>query len=206
MSEPTLETIDPRIRRTRQLLQQGLSKLLEHKDFDKISVLEIADAAAVNRATFYDHYTDKYSLLECLVGSRFQELLSQRRVQFDGTCPSAWRSVVLALCDYLAQMQGSALKRPLQPHMESAIVAVLRRILLDGIRTHTSAHAKSAESSEAGAIAITPEIRASTVSWAIYGGAKEWIESSPRCPASLAAEAIVVLVTPMFSAGVLRPS
>ena len=34
------------------------------KPFDEISVQDIAEAATVNRATFYDHYTDKYSLLE----------------------------------------------------------------------------------------------------------------------------------------------
>ena len=31
MTEGTLETLDPRIRRTRQLMQQALAKLLENK-------------------------------------------------------------------------------------------------------------------------------------------------------------------------------
>ena len=57
--------LDPRIRRTRRLLLHGLGKLLETKEFDKISVQDIAEAATVNRATFDDHYTDKFDLLEC---------------------------------------------------------------------------------------------------------------------------------------------
>jgi AcrR family transcriptional regulator len=74
----------------------------KRKDFDKISVQDIADAATVNRVTFYDHYPDKFALLQCVVGNRFQELLSRRGVSFNGTCASALRAIILAVCDYLA--------------------------------------------------------------------------------------------------------
>jgi AcrR family transcriptional regulator len=43
------------VRRTRVLLQQSLGKLLATKEFDKISVQDIAEEATVNRATFYEH-------------------------------------------------------------------------------------------------------------------------------------------------------
>jgi AcrR family transcriptional regulator len=57
---------DPRVLRTRKLLQAALSTLLKTKRFDEISVRDIADVAAVNRATFYDHYMDKHTLLKAL--------------------------------------------------------------------------------------------------------------------------------------------
>ena len=132
MAEGTCQTLDPRIRRTRQLLQQALEKLLETKEFDSISVQEIADAATVNRATFYDHYVDKLALLECMVAGRFFGLLVERNVQFDGNCAGALKAIVLATCDYLTGMQGSNCKR----HMESAIITVVRRVLLDGLKRH----------------------------------------------------------------------
>src|SRR6266568_3888255 len=106
MAELCMETVDPRIRRTRVLLQQALGKLLETKEFDKISVQDIAEAATVNRATFYDHYTDKFALLECMVGTRFGELLGTRGVQFNAGCSSALRGIVLGVCDYLATAPG----------------------------------------------------------------------------------------------------
>src|SRR6266567_9466143 len=106
MAETSCEVLDPRIRRTRQLLQQALENLLKLKVFDEISVQEIADAATVNRATFYDHYPDKSALLECLVASRFHQLLAERGVRFDGTCASALRAIALAVCDYLAGTPG----------------------------------------------------------------------------------------------------
>src|ERR1700732_1493087 len=106
------ETVDPRILRTRQLLCQGLEKLLREKDFDKISVQDIAEAATVNRVTFYDHYTDKFALLQCVVGSRFQELLTERGIKFDGTCSSALKAIVLGVCDYLSGTLGTDADRP----------------------------------------------------------------------------------------------
>src|SRR5947209_2944559 len=94
--------LDPRIRRTRLALQHALATLLQEKEFDKISVQDIAESAAVNRATFYDHYTDKFALLECMVGSRFEELLEARGIRFDSGCSGALRGIVMGVCDYVA--------------------------------------------------------------------------------------------------------
>ena len=186
MTEGTLETLDPRIRRTRQLMQQALDKLLEKKEFYEISVQDIADAATINRATFYDHYTDKFSLLECMVGSRFHDLLAERDLQFDATCQSALQAIVMALCDYLARMQGPDCKRELEPHMETAIIAVVRRTLLDGLQRHPRKDG------------IAPEMIAATVSGAIYGAAKEWVRTPDRCPPEEIAQTVMTLVTPIF--------
>ena len=138
MALETCETLDPRIRRTRQLLQQALEKLLETKEFEKISVQDVTEVATVNRATFYDHYADKFALLEAMVGCRFHALLAEREVQFDGTCGSALKAMVLAVCEYLTRMQGPGGGRQLEPHMESAIIAVVRRILMAVSYTHLS--------------------------------------------------------------------
>jgi AcrR family transcriptional regulator len=186
MTEGTLESLDPRIRRTRQLMQQALANLLEKKVFDEISVQDIADAATINRATFYDHYTDKFSLLECMVGSRFHDLLVERDLQFDATCQAALTAIVMALCDYLARMQGSDCKRQLEPHMETAVIAVVRRTLLEGLQRHPR---------EDG---IAPEMIAATVSWAIYGAAKEWLRTPDRCPPEEIAKTVMTLVAPIF--------
>ncbi len=78
---------DPRIRRTRKLLQGALAALMQTKSFDEISVQDITEAATVNRATFYDHYTDKFALLEALVAGGFHELLDARQVRYDTGCP-----------------------------------------------------------------------------------------------------------------------
>jgi AcrR family transcriptional regulator len=189
MADMCWETIDPRIRRTRLLLQQALGKLLEAKEFDKISVQDIAEAATLNRATFYDHYTDKFALLECMVGKRFGELLAARGVRFDGGCSSALRGIVLGVCDYLAATPRLDCERQLQmePHMESAVIAVVRRIILDGLQAHPP---------ESG---VSPEIMAATLSWAIFGAAKEWVRAPARVPSEEIADTVMRLVGPIFA-------
>src|ERR1700678_2851698 len=93
---------DPRIRRTRKLLQGALGILMKTKSFDEISVQDITEAATVNRATFYDHYTDKFALLDAMVAGGFHALPQERNVRYDGTCHSAASAIILAACDYLS--------------------------------------------------------------------------------------------------------
>ena len=190
MPETYTETIDPRIKRTRLLLQQALGKLLSEKDFDRISVQDIAEAATVNRATFYDHYPDKFALLECMVGQRFADLLAKRGVSFDGGCGSALRAIVLGVCDYLAAMPRLECVRQIQmePHLEAAVIAVVRRMLSEGIERHPPSNGVSAP------------ILAATLSWAIFGAAKEWVRTLDRTSSDAIADQIMALVTPIFLA------
>ena len=189
MADSPCKATDPRVRRTRQLLQRALEKLLETKAFETLSVQDITDAATLNRATFYDHYTDKFALLECMAAGRFHELLASRGVKFDGTCASALKAIVLGVCDYLRGLPALECERQrqLEPHLESAIIAVVRTMILQGIERHASGAAAS------------PEMIATTVSWAIYGGAKEWLRTPDRPPSEQAANTVMMLVTPILS-------
>jgi AcrR family transcriptional regulator len=200
------DTIDPRIRRTRELLQQALARLLESREFEKLSVQEITDAAGVNRATFYAHYPDKFALLECMVAAHFHALLAERGVVFDGTCSAALRGIVRGVCDYLAQTlcqspvcqspdsasdrQPAAIGLPqnqMAPHMESAVVAVVRTMLLNGLKQHPAASGDP------------PEMLAAMASWAIYGAAKEWAQTPNRPSSEEMAVVVVRLVAPILS-------
>jgi len=185
MSESCQDTVDPRIRRTRQLLQQALRRLLETKEFERISVQDIAEAATVNRATFYDHYQDKYALLQCMVAARFQDLLAERHVRFDQNCSTALQSIALVVCDYLLQ------SRQMQPHMEAAVIGVVRSMILDGLRKHPTSRE------------VSPEILATTASWAMYGAAKEWLQTPGRISSEEFAHTVVQLVAPILSIGAL---
>ncbi len=186
------EPVDPRIRRTRELLQQSLGRLLETKDFDRISVHEITDAAGVNRATFYAHYNDKFALLECMVATRFHALLDERGIVVAGGCTNALRGLVVGLCDFLsrATCPNTEPSRPLQPHMETALVAVLRRMLLDGIASHAQ---------EATAGTAPDSMRAAAVAWAIYGATREALNGAQQLPAEEIAQMVVAMVAPLFA-------
>jgi AcrR family transcriptional regulator len=187
-SELDPERLDPRIRRTRELLQSALQRLLETKSFEKISVGEIADEAALNRATFYDHYPDKLALLEGMVSTRFQSLLEQRNVVFDGGCGGAIMGIILAMCDYLTGLpvRDCAEHRRLEHHFESALTNVVRCMILTGLRKSTLP------------LAAPPELVAATVSGAIYGGVSEWARTPGRAPAEDVVRSIYSMVQPML--------
>jgi len=51
-------------RRTKQLFKVALMRLLETESFAYISVKDIVETADYNRTTFYNHYYDKYDLLD----------------------------------------------------------------------------------------------------------------------------------------------
>ena len=184
------EVRDPRIRRTRQLLQGALRTLMQNKSFDEISVQDITDTATVNRATFYDHYTDKFALLDAMIAGAFHALLHERSVRYDGTCPSAAAAIILAVCDYLAQTHtGTTVcqrQSAFEPLMEAAVIAAIRRVLMEGM--------PKAES----IAGLPPEMIATTASWAIYGAAKQWFQTPNRRSAEEVVPVILRLVLPVL--------
>lgn len=185
------QKLDPRIRRTRQLLQDALRRLLEEQEFDKITIQDIAEAATLNRATFYAHYPDKFALLEELIRVSFLQLLECRKIHFDGSCATAFQPVILAVCDYLAELQKSRSSRQHQfeAFVERTVIDQLRIILMDGFHRHPTERS------------IPPELIAATASWAIYGAAKQWVNTPERVPAEDFVGTAINLVQPILMAG-----
>jgi AcrR family transcriptional regulator len=186
------EKLDPRIRRTRQLLQDALRNLLNEKEFDKISVQDITEAATVNRATFYAHYDDKFALLGELIRVTFLALLAQRGAKFDGGC---FHVIILAVCDYLCELQKSHSfnQHQFEPFVEATVIDQIRIVLLDGFHRHPVERD------------IPAEMIAATASWAIYGAVKQWINTAERVSAEEFVSVAVELVRPIVMAGVIIP-
>lgn len=63
---------------TNQQLQDALLELMTTKPFEKITINNIADAAHVNRSTFYRYYDDKYQLLERIEDDLIEQIDSIR--------------------------------------------------------------------------------------------------------------------------------
>jgi AcrR family transcriptional regulator len=183
------DCLDPRTARTRLTLQRALAHLLESKEFEKISIQNVADTAQVNRVTFYDHYVDKYALLNAMVAERFNGLLAARNISYDGGCASALVALVQTVCDFLANAKDKRSRNAAgaRPQLESAVIAVLREMILVGLKGHRAK------------IPVSIEMLASSVSWAIYGAASEWAGTSPRCSSKKIADSIAKLVSPMLS-------
>lgn len=55
---------DRRVRKTKDALKKALLHLVCFKEPGSISIKELTETAAINRATFYDHYADIYELYD----------------------------------------------------------------------------------------------------------------------------------------------
>ena len=59
--------MDLRMIKTRRDIRNALLDLLDdNRSFESITVSQIARRANISRSTFYDHYSDKYALLNAL--------------------------------------------------------------------------------------------------------------------------------------------
>ena len=65
---------DRRVRRTKKLLTQALTQLLQEKQINEITVKELTDLADMNRGTFYLYYKDMFDMLEKIEDGLFEAL------------------------------------------------------------------------------------------------------------------------------------
>ena len=182
----TEEAVDPRVLRSRQLLMAALAKLLDRKEFDDISIQEIADEATLNRATFYLHYPDKNALLQAMTAARFQALIARRGLSFSD-CDGALRAIALGVCDYLAENTGCPSQLAKLP-LERSIVPVVEAMFREGGARHEAKQG------------VDPELLATAAAWAVFGAARRWFETPDRIPAEEMAGRIEAIVKPILLA------
>jgi AcrR family transcriptional regulator len=178
------ESTDPRIVRSRRMLMEALASLLNKKEFNDISIQEIADEATLNRATFYLHYPDKNALLQAMTAARFRELIARRGLSFTD-CDGALRAIALGVCDYLAETTGCPGQLAKMP-LEGSIIAVVKGMFQEGSGNHVMKPGTD------------PELLATTAAWAIFGAARQWYQTPDRIPAEEMAARIESTVKPIF--------
>ena len=66
---------DLRVRKTKANLYKALIELMEEKSFEDIKVIDICRVSLINRSTFYDHFNDKYELLNSFMNDLKNELI-----------------------------------------------------------------------------------------------------------------------------------
>jgi AcrR family transcriptional regulator len=182
--QPETETTDPRILRSRRMLMEALARLLVKKEFEDLSVQEIADEATLNRATFYLHYPDKNALLQAMTASRFRDLIERRSITFTD-CNGALRAIALGVCDYLA----ASTRCPTQLSrmaFEGSIIPIVEDMFKEGLAHHGMAPGEDAA------------LPATTAAWAVFGAARRWFQSPNRVPAEEMAARIETMVSPIL--------
>ena len=175
---------DPRILRSRRMLMDSLAKLLREKEFEEISIQEIADEATLNRNTFYLHYPDKSALLLAMTEARFRDLVGRRGISFTD-CNGALRAVALGVCDYLTELTNCSVKGALIP-LEGSIIPVVSDMFKEGADHHRLIPG------------VDTALLATTGAWAVFGAARLWHQTPDRIPAEEMAAKIEAMVKPIF--------
>jgi len=154
--------IDPRVRRTRQLLEEAFSQLIHEKDFQSITVQDITERAGINRATFYAHFADKYALLDYKIRQEFRSEIEKRTLNACHYSVDNLRALILAVCEFVreANDQCKSPRGQFEPFMEAQVKGQINDLLLAWLKQTRSE--------------IPPEIVAVAASWAIYGLAQYW--------------------------------
>lgn len=83
---------------TKRLLKEGLLRLLEKKDIQKINICELCEVSGINRATFYRHYETPFDLLIDIGKDVFYQMQSELQM------PSSVQEVesyIEGMCKYL---------------------------------------------------------------------------------------------------------
>lgn len=168
------EKIDPRVRRTRQLLMQAFVVLLNKKSFDAITVQEIADQATVNRATFYAHFDDKYALLDSVFAESFNQALQSRLPPGSEYSPQNLQRLIRSVCEFVDQL-GAHCARSIRTQFDSLVERQAKIQLYEFLLAwfRKSGTARAGDES-------TAELRATVGSWAIYGAATRWSQSARK--------------------------
>jgi AcrR family transcriptional regulator len=159
--------VDPRVRRTRDLIVRAFGDLVAEKGHTGLTVQEIAERATINRATFYDHFADQYELFDHYISEAFREELRQRLPDPSGLTEENLKALILAACDYLAGLNSACSRtdRQFRPLIESRVQEELHELLLRWME---------AKPEKTVGRQASQEVTASVVSWSIFGAALDW--------------------------------
>ncbi len=189
--------IDPRVKRTRKLLQQAFMELFREKGFASISIQDITERATVNRATFYAHFTDKYDLMDSIIREEFQRTVAEQLPPNPGWNITSLRALIRATFGFLDQFHhGCKPTNTAFPLMERAIQQELADILLDWLKQAPAGNAASISAGRR----VPAKTLASVLSWAIFGMAVQWSHSERTA----SAEEMTNQVLPVLTEGATR--
>ncbi len=156
------EKLDPRVKRTRELLEKAFMEVINEKGFQTITVQDITERAGVNRATFYAHFADKFALLDHSIRQQFIQEIDKRMLNACHFTMDNLRNLIIAVCEFIRNANSKC--KPAQSQFETLVEAQVKEVLYDLLLKWLEQARTSTE----------PEIAATATSWAIYGLALQW--------------------------------
>lgn len=189
----TEEKMDPRIKRTRNLILDAFSDVLAEKGFQSISVQDITEKAGVNRTTFYLHFTDKYALLDFSVSQLFRQELEKRTLNTCHFSAENLRSLIITVAEFIAHSNAHCAHAEQQ--FEMLVETQVKKQVYDLLELWGEKAERSPEDARTTAVAA---------SWAIYGLALEWSHDKQHPAVETFADRISPLINAIL--GMVQPA
>lgn len=186
------QKLDPRVVRSRQQLSDALVALIEERGFDALTVQDITDRAALNRATFYLHYRDKQDLLENSLRDAIDELMADLGAAADDQgqlIDDESPRPIKAVFEHVAQ-HAHFYRVMLSAEGVPAFSAGIRNYMAEVTRQWLTALQPHPRQSR-----VPLEIVASSLSWSLLGVLLWWLEHDMPHPPDYMAEQFRLLIT-----------
>ncbi|RXZ81130.1 TetR/AcrR family transcriptional regulator [Paenibacillaceae bacterium] len=179
---------DPRAKRTRNYIQSAFTDLLAEKDFEAVSIQDIMGRAGLNRATFYNHYQDKYELLELTLNESFTDTLSAwipPDTVMQG--PELLRRLMMAVCEWqIETTKRLNSRRTLSQAMEEAAKQQLYKVIFSCLTQDNGLTALERRKLER---------TATMISWSIYGVVVNWSRTQEETAEVLIEQVLPILMS-----------
>lgn len=169
--------MDPRIARTRRSLREALFSLARERPLEQISVSDIAERAGVNRSTYYQHYTDKDTLLAEALDATLEDTIDAEDELSEDSGQRILLSYLRHVADHaelyraLLGAQGSA---AVQVRMQQRVQAILQ----DAYEREGAAFAPG----------LPPRVAAAALAGSGVAVIRAWLESEPMPEVDVAAQ------------------
>jgi AcrR family transcriptional regulator len=179
------EKLDPRVKRTRELIQRSFIEIVDEKGFNSISVQDITARAGINRATFYAHFPDKYALLDYAIGEMFRAEIERRMLNVCGFRLENLRMLVITVCEFVGKIHTHTDREEQYQTLAEAQI----RNQVYGLILHWMEKIETIRN-----CSVSRERAATAASWAIYGLAHRWTHEKRRSAAETFADEVMPLV------------
>lgn len=177
------ETLDPRVKRTRQLIVDAFYKLMSEQGFGEITIGDITRQAGINRATFYAHFLDKDALLDYMISQTFHQLLYSRLSPESALSSETLRPLIELSFEFLRQLRPVPVSGECKENSH-LVEAEVQRQLKDFLAAWLKNNRHD-----------SPEVTATSLSWAIFGNALEASQGNLKLTPGEVAQSLLVLLT-----------
>jgi AcrR family transcriptional regulator len=114
---------DPRVTRTRRLIEDAFLEVMNEKGFEELSVQDVADRAGINRVTFYSHFVDRYALLRHAIRKAFDAEVVSKGLADRSLCAESVRDLFVVVCRHIADLHQHC--KPPHEHLDWTLGEVI---------------------------------------------------------------------------------